>query len=77
MCRFMKFLWILSLRLSFVYHTVYPDTESDEGASTDAKNNQERRKGGHDGSAQQWKEMMLNAISEREKAENEKQVCKI
>lgn len=53
---------------------IYPDTESDEGTSTEASNNHVRRKAGHDGNAQQWKEMMLNAISEREKAETEKQV---
>ena len=32
------------------------------------------RKASLDGNAQQWKEMMLHAISEREKAEHDKQV---
>ncbi|XP_065064430.1 kinesin-like protein KIF15 isoform X2 [Rhopilema esculentum] len=48
--------------------------DSEEAETQEGKPYAEKRKTGSDEKAQQWKELMLNAVSEREKAEQEKQV---
>lgn len=48
--------------------------DSDESEETEQRVFSGDRRASLDGNAQQWKELMLNAISEREKAEHDKQV---
>ena len=48
--------------------------DSEEAETQEGKPYGEKRKTGSEENAQQWKELMLNAVSEREKAEQEKQV---